>query len=737
MASSYRLLSDSSEPENTALNNIRQAIAPNNNMTNNRNYPLLDSSNDLLLINNQVNDQVNNNQAHNNQANEVNEQVNLSLPGPSGNQLLDLDTIIKKSNIFVGKSGNVDSVVKEFNRIGTIYQRPSIMMASDVLGKRINRNEYRLVARNNQPELVPFSEQKMYKKPSLTGTTEELGIFLQTELCFGAYGSYVVNIPPGSIAKVWYGNDAAFLGEGIHVIHDQNFRMVKKEHLFSINDKYTRHGIYHIINIPKGTMAKAWLGTKPIFLKYQDVPYIFKDATFRIDEKLIDMNGLDYVNHGTIHILLIPQGKVAKVWFGTKPVILESKSEPYIFDDPNFKLSPKNVNVNVNANGPVNGQANITYFEDSFAEVILHGSIKRLMPKTGTVAITYNNGTLVTYGPSRANEPIIINSPNHSFDGFLSTNTQTIEFPSNKTKEERRAEIGEQNLRPEDIIYEIFRTSDGLPIGVKLLVVYEIYDADACLRKLNKDQILPHIENIVVADMGMVIQSCSSSDFLKSNQTQARSSKMPVSGDIGNVAPSAPEFYEHLQDEVKNKLHNDFNEYGIKMVRLNIETPKILDKNIADKMAELSLMNSTARAKESTLERNYNIALQEANQNAKTTEIQQLQKNSNKISEAEAELQASRMRAEALKIEAQASAIAKLASAEVEAKAQQMLLDLAKQRGQLYLDYPDLLQYDLAQIQSAGFKGISTMVISPEVAASYYGIGSYPIIGEFKNKSKE
>ena len=102
--------------------------------------------------------------------------------------------------------------------------------------------------------------------------------------------------------------------------------------------------------------------------------------------------------------------------------------------------------------------------------------------------------------------------------------------------------------------------------------------------KLNKKQ----TENLVVADMGAVIQQCSSSDFQNTDQTKARlpmrksffflftfflftSTEAPVEGN----APSAPEFIRHLQDEVKNQLCRDFQEYGINLVRLNIETPKV------------------------------------------------------------------------------------------------------------------------------------------------------------------
>ena len=59
------------------------------------------------------------------------------------------------------------------------------------------------------------------------------------------------------------------------------------------------------------------------------------------------------------------------------------------------------------------------------------------------------------------------------------------------------------------------------------------------------DQIKHHIEHIVVADMGLIIQNCSSVDFLKSNQPQSEHNNEFVL------------FYEHLQDKIFKQLQFD------------------------------------------------------------------------------------------------------------------------------------------------------------------------------------
>lgn len=270
-----------------------------------------------------------------------------------------------------------------------------------------------------------------------------------------------------------------------------------------------------------------------------------------------------------------------------------------------------------------------------------------------------------------------------------------------------------------DINYEVFTTSDGLPIGVKLLVVFEINNPSEALKKLNSEQIIPHIENIVKADMSVVVSSTSSTDFLKTNQTQIQSfistdnnsnnSNNSENSLINNKKNSSADFYDHLQDQVKNKLHDDFSKYGIKLIRLNFETPKVLDSSISARMAEFSILSTETSAKLSVLERKYKIAEQESKQEAIKKQIAQQQENQNEISKAEAFLQAAKLKAEA-----------SLTEAKARLEAERLTLALAEKRAVLYDKHPNLLNFDLAKIHADSMKGINSTIISPELAQNIF-----------------
>lgn len=569
-------------------------------------------------------------------------------------------------------------IIDEFNR----GNAEDITVESVMFGKRIDQNEFRLVHRNNVPQLLPYTYYPRRLGIYYTGVTKEIGIFKQTDLVIGGHGRFVVNVPQGKLVKAWLGtNEPILLGSGPHVIRHPNFKL-EQNPLVSVADPFISHGNYTILRVPRG--------------------------------------------------------KVAKIWIGATPYILESRPEPYVIDDPTFKIM---------YNALPNNEKE--YFTDASVRLIEHGSIKRLLPRTGEVAITYDNGKLNII--EATGQPITIDSPTFIVDGFQQTAAQTLVFPSKKTQEDRR----KANPREVDNInYEEFRTSDGLPIGVNLLVVYEIIDPKITLTRLKKDDIINHIENIVVADMGRVIQSCSSSDFQKTSQTVVKDATK-----VENMAifqsQSAPTFYAHLQDEVKNKLAEDLKDWGIRLVRLNIETPKILDKTIADEMAKNSLVTAKTRADASTLGLDYTIKQQRANQEAEKKRIEMERERENKVLQAQGDAQSITIRAQAdldaARLKAEADKIAyentvrkdqmtnetavKRIQMENEAalKRQQMEYDMKikflEQSAALYNQNEPFRMLEINKAQADALKGISTSVISPEVAQSWYtasqGVGFF------------
>lgn len=154
---------------------------------------------------------------------------------------------------------------------------------------------------------------------------------------------------------------------------------------------------------------------------------------------------------------------------------------------------------------------------------------------------------------------------------------------------------------------------------------------------------------------------------------------------------------EHFQDTVKNDLSRDLAEYGIELVRLNFETPKVLDASIAREMANQSLVTAQVNARESVLQQNFKIAQTEANQSAEVVRIKQEQDNQNILTAARTQLEAAKLRADALVIDAEARR------------------KVAELEGNQYSLYPQLLQIKLAELQVASLsKANMSLFVSPE-----------------------
>jgi len=228
---------------------------------------------------------------------------------------------------------------------------------------------------------------------------------------------------------------------------------------------------------------------------------------------------------------------------------------------------------------------------------------------------------------------------------------------------------------------KVLQTRDSLRVGVQLVVAFKITKPDVAITKLGKDGIMPHIENISFADMGKAIQMSTLQEVMYFSQNNPQDT---VSG-----SPQA------IQDHVKVALAHDLEDYGIELVRLNVESLKVIDKKIAKKLAGQSLISAEYTTKQATLVKEYDIKTTEAKLEADTANIALQQQNQAIISHAQAKLDAAQR-------EAQASLIA----ADARRKAAEM-------QGELYTKFPQLLELEMLRIQAEALRG-ATIYIAPE-----------------------
>ena len=483
------------------------------------------------------------------------------------------------------------NIIKAFN--SRVLQGQNTFEKSLFVGNWVNPDCFILGACNQIPELHPYDgAQKLrrgwYADPTIN--TETIGIRTQTCPFYGAYGSYVLNVPPNKYALAWSGIDPQIYGVGPHVIHDPNFK-------FDHNNGFVDQSKH-------------------------------------------------YISHGSIHIVRVPAGCIGKIWIGNSPILLEYRNEAYVFDSPLFQMVK-------------NGDA---LFFKATKELLEHGSIKRVMPHTGRVAVSYNNGNLHIISPE-TNGPTIITSPTHEVTSFLDTNIQSYTFPSEEEKNKRLK--NDKNITPERLNHYVFLTSDSLEIGMKLLVSYKITDPNGTLSLLGEKGILNTVENLASVDMAKVVNTLSSQEFLN-----------PYSSSNKDSQPS------HFWDKIHASFKGDLNNFGIELVRFNIESPFYVDKEIGKKMSEFATMTAEANARQGIIERQARVQEAEARRDANTKQIKQNQVNEATISAARAQLEAKRLEAEGIEILAAANA------KELELKAE------------VFRKYPELLEFEKIKVTS-------------------------------------
>lgn len=434
----------------------------------------------------------------------------------------------------------------------------------------------------------------------------------------------------------------------------------------------------HVLNVPAGHYARAFSKNRPVL--YGEGPHVIIDATFEFDPNTGFVSQQEpYIQHATINILRVPAGMVAKVWVGTVPYLYESRRDPYVVVDAQFQVA-----------GKIGKKGARQLFDSASDAYIEHGSIKRIIPHTGEVAITYNNGILTIIWPPKDGLPVLINSPTHNFVGFISTSLQTCLFPSKETK--ALAASDNKNASNDEINLKIFQTRDSLRVGVVLVVAFKITDPEIAITKLGRDGILPHIENVSFADMGKAIQLSTLQEVMYFTQNK------PGVHNAGEE--SSAESGQTIQDRVKMHLAMDLADYGIELSRLQIENMKVLDTEIAKQLAGQSVTSAEFTTKQATLVKEYDIKTTEARMKAETDNIALQQRNQAIIAGAQASLDAAQREADALII-----------SAEAQRKAQSL-------RGELLRKYPALLEIEKAKLKAQALKG-ATLLMTPEDFQKY------------------
>lgn len=326
------------------------------------------------------------------------------------------------------------AIIKEFNQ-GT--PEDSVITRSPFRGRtaeRVPNGKLLFFTYNNTTPFVvgPTNDAiapRLYLNFMKRNTVKIAGAYDQTERKITVNGRSIINIPPGSYGLAQLNNLPVILSEGYHVIHSANFQFNPAQDVVKTSKRFIQHGNKYILTVPNGDFAKVIIDNKPILIESRPEPYFFQSNNFVFDERTDFVKIADtYINHINQHIIRVPIGCMAKIINNNKAILLPYRKEPYVFDSNNFQFDPKKDIVNVSK------------------PYIQHQNYHIIRVPIGKIAKVWrdNKAELLEY----QEEPYEFNSNNFQLEGFVNANDVYIKHGNHhriRVPVNRKAKIWDEN----------------------------------------------------------------------------------------------------------------------------------------------------------------------------------------------------------------------------------------------------------------------------------------------------
>lgn len=608
------------------------------------------------------------------------------LNGCEGFEAGGLQNLLQRPNVAEDGGEDVNSLCVKING-----QRRSVILRGCV-GKLVPQGSIGLVSHNGKIEAVP---EGRWWIPLLCSRTTWRGIQSLTFDRVVAEGALtVVRVPRGSYGLGSRGGQNLLLGEGLHVYNDALFRFAS---LVPVSKAHIQHGPLHVVRVTRGEYAKVWVLGPSGALE----PRLLREGCYAVDSNLFSLDGRcsvadALVSHGALHILQVPKGSVAKVVRDNVPQLLGEG--PHYVNSTNFQFKgTSNLADPIISHGTITvvrvnkGQVGLAWQDNnplfmqepgiynfdspSFTfvrsacvteKLIELGTKKIVTVFSGEAGLSYNRGELCILQPGQH----VIDDAAHVVQGFLSTQQKSV----------RLAPAGPDKNREEPDLL-ICETKDFVKVGIRADVFYSIKDPEKAMQQVAKDEIEKLVLETSLATVTNILRSTTLNEIAQSKAPSAISSKqhqasVQAAQALGDT--SAPLFFDKAHDEFLSKLHDEFLErYGIEITNIRIESFKIIGEELANNISQQALTTAQTECQLANLAGQTEIATKQqereatmrqigAQSEADALKVVTDSKNAALISEAEAQAKAAQVKVE-WAARAEATSTIERAKAEAEA----------------------------------------------------------------------
>jgi len=565
--------------------------------------------------------------------------------------------------------GNIENVVKMCNKdqkrrsplqsnpFGTLVPPGSILVAEDS-GVLSVAGPGRWIL-NQQRKLVGYANWVEKRPINITGTN-----LVQSKgaLTICRVGANQIGLAFENATQ------PVLLAPGLHVYNTPTFKF---ERWVDMKEQYVQHGMFHIVRVRRGTYALVWeTPTQPRILREGN--YVVMSPTFQF-EKFVNVQET-YIKHGTIHIIQVPKGQLAKVTENVTPKLLEEGV--HMVDHPNFHFTGlESLSSTLIRNGTITrfrvlqGEIGLalwknealfvdvpgTYEIDSpdfiynksesvSSKLLKNGNKKVVTVNSGEVGLSYKGGCLDVLQPGRH----ILSAADHYFDSFLSTQQVALRLNDHS---DVAITSGEKDL----IIAE---TKDFVKVGICADIFYSISNAAKTIERVGKEGVQELVVETAIGTLTNIIRSTALNEIAQSQSVTDTSGCAIDQAAQALGQPSAPLFFDRAHDEFLARLHDDFLErYGIDITNIRVASCRIMDHELSASISQQSLLTAQTQNQLANLKGQTEIATAQQEREARVAQI------------------AAEQEARALKVVTESQNKAQLEKSEAQAKAQAFIVN--------------------------------------------------------------
>eukprot|EP01111_Echinosteliopsis_oligospora_P005129 TRINITY_DN1832_c2_g1_i1.p1 TRINITY_DN1832_c2_g1~~TRINITY_DN1832_c2_g1_i1.p1 ORF type:complete len:805 (-),score=239.67 TRINITY_DN1832_c2_g1_i1:156-2570(-) len=407
------------------------------------------------------------------------------------------------------------------------------------------------------------------------------------------------------------------LQEGVHV---KNSRFFNYDSEVAANQRHIQHGTIHIIIVPPSEYALVVEDNVPKVLVTG--VYVIDSIFFSVQE-FVSVNQ-EHIQHRTIHIIRVPKGKVALVSENNKPALLPEGHFVY--------------NTQIFDYGGMRGVNE---------ESVVYRTITRFRVRNGEIGLAWHNSKPIFIEKPDYYE---IDSPAFTFVNCVSASEKLITLGSHKRVVVYDGEVGIsycngklEILPPMTHIFEaaervvegflstrqqslnLFEegskdsylrcdTKDFVEVGLKACVFYRVSDPEKSILTVGVNE---KIQRLIKETSIATIQAIMRSTTLN----QVAQSKAVHHGSDADAQPES-QFFDKVHDEFISKLHGSFKKsYGLDISNIRIESFKISNTTLADTISQQAIITAQTETKLANLEGQREIATQEMKRSTAVTLI--------------------------------------------------------------------------------------------------------------------